>query len=846
MATSNKIVTENQLPGDPNWNISAPDSSIEGFTTAISTNVGGTVSFKINTDASDYTVEIYRLGYYGGDGARLVTTIEHQAAAATNQPAPHTDPSTGLVDAGNWSVTDNWDVPSDAVSGLYMAKLVKQDGSTGGSGENEIPFVIRDDGSQSDIVLQTSDATWQAYNPWGGKDIYDGTTTAVSYNRPITTPWDIISETLTNGAWTSWVDAEVPAIYWLEQNGYDVSYITGVDTASNGSLLLNHKVFLDVGHDEYWSAEQRANIQAAVDSGVNAEFWAGNESYWKTQWQPSIDGSNTDYRTIVTYKETEFGRTNPSGVWTGTWADPNQPGGAHPQNALIGTQFAVGGQLSTIQVAYAFSQFQFWRNTSVANLQPGQTATLVPDILGPEWNVDLDNGFRPSSLIDLSSTTYQTNVLTDFSTGSESPGTATHSLTLYRAPSGAMVFSAGSIFWSWALSSEHGAGPSGEVSQAVDPNVQQAMVNLFADMGVQPGSLQKNLVAVTQSTDNAPPSVNISEIDVQTMGSNTTISATGSALDAGGGVVAGVNISLDGGTSWHPSSGTNSWSFSSWSYANATPQSFNFEAMAIDDSVNASMPEVVPSVVVAQAVSDSSGGGISLAKAVSQVDTLNTQPWSIVWNNYDTSSNWDLQTIAYDDGTSVVAFLDPLNNQPWSLVWNTYDLTGNWNTQAISYKDGTSALAYLDPLNEQDWSLVWNSYDAGGNWDTQTISLDDGTSALAYLDPQGNQSWSVVWNKYDAGGNWDTQTIIFDDDTSTLAYLDPQNIQPWSQVLNTYDAAGNWLSQSISFDDGTHSMAQLDPLNLQPWASDNYVYGSDNSLISHYQVLDNGNTQTIV
>ena len=59
------------------------------------------------------------------------------------------------------------------------------------------------------------------------------------------------------------------------------------------------------GHDEYWSADQRANVTAARDAGVNLAFFSGNEIFWKTRWAGS-DGSNTPYRTLITYKETHF------------------------------------------------------------------------------------------------------------------------------------------------------------------------------------------------------------------------------------------------------------------------------------------------------------------------------------------------------------------------------------------------------------------------------------------------------------------------------------------------------------------------------------------------------------
>ena len=126
----NAIVLENQKAGTPQsvWQIDPGQDSttIQGFTTSMSTNVGGEVDFKINnqTGNANYQINIYRLGYYGGDGARLVDTIQHQSTTAIVQPNPITDPATGLVDAGNWQVTDSWNMPSDAVSGVYVANIV--------------------------------------------------------------------------------------------------------------------------------------------------------------------------------------------------------------------------------------------------------------------------------------------------------------------------------------------------------------------------------------------------------------------------------------------------------------------------------------------------------------------------------------------------------------------------------------------------------------------------------------------------------------------------------------------------------------------------------------------------
>ena len=167
-----------------------------------------------------------------------------------------------------------------------------------------------------------------------------GRATAVSYNRPIITNTSPIG-----GTHDFIFGVEHSAIRWLEQNGYDVSYISGVDTTRSGSLLLNHDAFLSVGHDEYWSAEQRANVEAARDAGVNLAFWSGNEIYWKVRWETSIDGNGTPYRTMVCYKETWGGTPDPSDIGTGTWRDPRfADPGQEPENSLTGTMFT-GGQL---------------------------------------------------------------------------------------------------------------------------------------------------------------------------------------------------------------------------------------------------------------------------------------------------------------------------------------------------------------------------------------------------------------------------------------------------------------------------------------------------------------------
>ncbi|WP_183845838.1 N,N-dimethylformamidase beta subunit family domain-containing protein, partial [Rhizobium etli] len=601
-AASNAIVLENQKQGNPEseWGIvGAGSSNIEGFATDISVDNGKTISFKINTNSTNYRIDIYRLGYYGGMGARKVATMQH--TGLQTQPNPLRNATTGTVDAGNWAVSASWTVPEDAVSGVYIAKLVRQDGT---SGSNHIPFIVRDDSSQSDIVFQTADQTWQAYNGWGGANFYGGNgpatgqgagrAYAVSYNRPIATRGGVGTFA---GPQDYLFGAEYAGIYWLEQNGYDVSYMAGVDADRYGSLLLNHKTYIDAGHDEYWSGQQRTNVEAARDAGVNLQFWSGNEVYWRTRWGNAYSADATPYRTLISYKETwsPSASIDPSNEWTGTFRDPRLSppaiGGGNPENSLTGQLFKVddvGNNLQAINIPYDDANLRFWRNTSVANLQPGQTATLTKNYLGYEWDEAVDNGFDPAGLVKLSSTTVPVGTyLLDYgnTTGN---GISTHNLTLYRAPSGALVFGAGTVYWTWGLSDNHDLQAT-----PTDPRVQQAMVNLLADMGIQPGTLQSGLVASTGSTDNVAPTSVISVPATVAVG--TTVTISGTAADTGGGVIAGVEVSTDNGASWHPATGDENWTYS-WS-----PQvagSYTIRSRAVDDSINLETPSAGRTVTV--------------------------------------------------------------------------------------------------------------------------------------------------------------------------------------------------------------------------------------------------------
>ena len=575
---SNPIVCENSKPGtDPSvWDIDAAgDPTIQGFSTDISVDVGSTVDFKIDTTAPNYTIDIYRTGWYQGLGARFIDSVEPLHTPQAKQDPCITDDDTEIYDCGTWAVSASWNVPATAVSGVYVALLTRPD--TGGT--SHITFVVRNQASHSAVLFQTSDPTWHAYNSYGGSDFYQGGANGraykVSYNRPFAT------RGLAEGR-DFYFSSEYAMVRFLEKNGYDVSYFSGVDTDRFGALLTNHEVFLSVGHDEYWSTGQRANVEAARDAGLDLQFLSGNEVYWHTRYEGSADQSNTPYRTLVSYKETwADAKIDPTSTWTGTWRDPRfaspANGAGRPENALTGTSYMANSDDLPVTVTAAQGKTRMWRNTGLSTMS-GASQALAPHTIGYESDEDVDNGFRPSGLVRLSTTVGETpEYLQDYG-NNVLPGTTTHNVTLYRASSGALVFSAGTIQWAWGLDEQH----DGDGAPA-DPRMQQAQVNLLADMGAQPGSLRSPLVAAAQTTDLTGPTVTVTSPGAgSTIANGAVVNLTGTAHDAGG-VVAGINVSTDGGATWHAATGTSSWSYS---YVQHGAGTVPVQIRAVDDSGN--------------------------------------------------------------------------------------------------------------------------------------------------------------------------------------------------------------------------------------------------------------------
>jgi hypothetical protein len=329
----NLIQKENRQPGTTDWQLTNPadNRQIEGYASLTSVAVGGDISLFVNTADATYSLQVFRMGWYGGKGGRKVGGP--QVLNGVQQVTPTPDPTTGVLEC-KWTHPFTIHVPSSWLSGIYLVKLR---GNTSGK-ESYIIFTVRDS-RRAAIVFQQSVITYQAYNPWPGGpgngwvgvSLYEFNTNLafqglpgyrrgkeggiqaeqVSFSRPYrtdliaNTPVTIYSQTVSPyygmGA-GDFLHNIAPAgmdfnmVRWLEHEGYDVTYITDVDTHENVNQLLRAKGYISAGHDEYVTEQMKANIIQARDQGVSLGFFGANYIYWPVQLFPDLSG--TPDRTI--------------------------------------------------------------------------------------------------------------------------------------------------------------------------------------------------------------------------------------------------------------------------------------------------------------------------------------------------------------------------------------------------------------------------------------------------------------------------------------------------------------------------------------------------------------------
>ena len=401
------------------------------------------------------------MGWYGGLGGRRETPPVTLPGIA--QPAPAPDPVTGMVEC-NWTsqytlTTSNPADPTDWVSGVYLAKVT---GLVSGK-SSWIIFVVRDDSRASNLFYQLPVTTFEAYNEWGGKSLYDYNSTnavpavKVSFNRPYAADrW--------NGA-GDFFDYAYSLLQFVEQQGYDVSYSSSVDTHTSPLLLLAHKGFVSVAHDEYWSWEMRQNVTAARDQGINLAFLGANDIYWQIRFEPSPITGDAN-RTVVGYKDSwamDPMAANPSTYYliTNRWRDSHASLPGLPEDAVIGEMYNGEEPMSVDVVIGNTSSFIF----NGSGLSPGAHLT---NLVGYEADQLYFNA--PVGTQQITNSPY---IAAD--------GTLNFSdITLYQAQSGATVFATGSMQWNWGLAQ------GVQSTSYVSPAAQQIMTNVLARLITPP------------------------------------------------------------------------------------------------------------------------------------------------------------------------------------------------------------------------------------------------------------------------------------------------------------------------------------------------------------------------
>jgi hypothetical protein len=293
----NRVIEENKRPGTSDWMLRRtridPESryrspAIEGYCSHRSVRGGETITFHVSTSpASRFTLDIYRTGYYGGEGGRLVKHLGEFTGAV--QPEPPVGPK--RLRKCEWPARAELTIPDDWLSGVYLGKLTALDSGL----QSYCVFVVRDD-RQADFLFQCSDNTWQAYNRWPNQySLYDdgqhqwywGGGVQVGFNRPYGKYCQILDAPLSlgSGEWLLW---EFPLAFWMESQGYDVTYISNLDTHRDPQGLRRARGFLSVGHDEYWTLEMFENVRAAISAGVNAAFLSGNAVCGRIKFDESL------------------------------------------------------------------------------------------------------------------------------------------------------------------------------------------------------------------------------------------------------------------------------------------------------------------------------------------------------------------------------------------------------------------------------------------------------------------------------------------------------------------------------------------------------------------------------
>lgn len=414
------IRRENERPGTRDWQIPQDPKTwdaIRGFADVTSVNRGGRFGIYVNS-VDRWHVEAYRTGYYGGTGGRLVWTSDEQEPLL--QPPATTDPKT-LMREAPWTRSLEIEADGEWPPGMYLLKLVAPKGAT------YIPLVVRDDDSTADLLVQSSVTTWQAYNSWGGATLYagpgnDGSTRSkvVSFDRPY------------DGTGSGeFFGREWQFVYFAERLGLDLTYWTDIDLHTQPERVRQHRGFVSLGHDEYYSPAMRTGLEQARDAGVNLAFFGANAIFRKIRLEPSPLG---EARREVNYRDAAsdplYGKDN-SQVTVSWRAAPSN----EPESTLIGNYY----ECNPVKADMVISDADAWvfAGTGLRN------GDKLPNQVGNEYDRVTPEVPTPQNIQVLAHSPVTCKGKKSYA-----------DVTYYTADSGAGVFGAGTFWWIPTLDDE--------------------------------------------------------------------------------------------------------------------------------------------------------------------------------------------------------------------------------------------------------------------------------------------------------------------------------------------------------------------------------------------------------
>jgi hypothetical protein len=440
-AAANPVQRENSRPGTPGWEIPADAGRvIRGY--AAETSVAPGQSFHLHVAAppgSRYRVLVYRLGWYRGAGGRLIMCVPgcRSSQAAITQPPPTTpDAATGLFRVP-WHVTDRVEIPADAVSGYYEAKLEIVAGAQAGA-VGSVPLIVRQSAAAaaSAVLVQVPVNTWEAYNRWGGKSLYQFGTrrhaVEVSFDRPYDQPmfYNMVTK------------LELPWVRFLERDGIDVSYQTDVDTDRTPGSLLRHRLVFAIGHDEYWTQRMRDAFNRALALSTNLMF-GSDSADWRMRYAAGR-------RTIVEWRDPAIDPVRSRRLDDGFFSTFGEP-----ECQLMGVehQWAAQRGLTAPPTSYTVVGPGSDPWLAAAGLVPGQ---VIPGVVGYEWD-SLIPGCFAGQVVPL---------MTAVIPGSNGVRHRAD-MVLATSRSGGRVFAMGTMELAWALDGVAGGVPNLQVAALV-------------------------------------------------------------------------------------------------------------------------------------------------------------------------------------------------------------------------------------------------------------------------------------------------------------------------------------------------------------------------------------------